>query len=158
MAVFMGAYFEWDGYQNFLVAQDNGFTPHNRFVEGSIFGYENLDNLQTGLHDFLRYLKFGYGRAVDIASSHIRRGRLSRADAIKLCKGRDGAYPATYLGVPLPDILAQIDMTEDEFGDICERFTNKEVVAWASSDASFQHCFLTTTDASKAASSTQAAA
>jgi N-acetyl sugar amidotransferase len=157
-AVFMGAYFEWDGYENFKVAERNGFTPYHQFVEGSIFGYENVDNLQTGIHDFLRALKFGYGRAVDIASSHIRRSRMTRAEAVKLVADRDGKFPQTYLGVPVEDILAELDMTREDFYKVCDRFTNREVVAWASSSASFQSFSGTTTVQSKENSSTQVAA
>lgn len=139
-ALFMGAYYEWDGYKNYEIARRNGFRTYREDVEGSLFSYENLDNLQTGIHDYLRFLKFGYGRAIDIASSHIRRGRMTRDDAINLIKDRDGAYPATYLGVPLEQILANIGMTEIEFQKVCERFTNREVVEWASKPESFQ-CF-----------------
>jgi hypothetical protein len=154
----MGAYFEWDGYQNYLIAARNGFTPYHTDVEGSLYGYENVDNLQTGIHDFLRFLKFGYGRAVDIASSHIRRGRLTRDEAIDLVRDRDGKFPITYLGVPIENALSELDMTRDDFYRVCDRFTNREVVAWASSSASYQHFCGTITAASKASNSIQAAA
>ncbi|MCZ7660922.1 MAG: hypothetical protein M5U07_25290 [Xanthobacteraceae bacterium] len=94
-------------------------------VEGSLAAYENLDNYQTGIHDYFKYLKFGFGRATDIANNHIRRGRLSRADAVALVKRHDGKFPWTYLGRPIAEILREIDMTLDEFQAICDRFTNK---------------------------------
>ncbi len=157
-AVFLGAYYPWDGYENYLLALRNGFAPHHRMVEGSIYEFENLDNAQTGIHDFLRYRKFGYGRAVDIASNHIRRGRITRDAAIRLIAGRDGAYPATYLGIQLKHILERIGVTVTEFDRICERFTNREVVEWASRPESFQCFYQTATvDASRDASSMQAA-
>lgn len=157
-AVFMGAYFPWHGAKNALTAQQNGFLFSDRAVEGSLFNYENLDNLQTGIHDYLRYLKFGYGRAVDIASNLIRREQFPREAAIEMVAGRDGAYPKTYLGVPLEVILHNIGMGVSEFDAICERFTNKAVVEWASKPESFQ-CFSgTNTAASKESSSIQAVA
>jgi hypothetical protein len=128
-----------------------------RPVEGSLFAYENVDNLQTGIHDFLRFLKFGYGRAVDIASNHIRRGYLSRDVAIAMVKDRDGKFPWTYLGVPIADILAPIGMVNEDLYKVCDRFTNREVVAWASSPASFQSCSGMTTAPSKEDSFIQAA-
>lgn len=158
-ALFMGAFFEWDGYENFLVAERNGFQQFDGdHVEGSLFGFENLDNCQTGIHDYMRFLKFGYGRAVDIASNFIRRGRLTRDQAIEMVQGRDGAYPLTYLGVHIDQILSPLGMHKHEFDAICERFTNHEVVEWASSSASFQ-CFSgQTTDASKESNSIHRAA
>jgi N-acetyl sugar amidotransferase len=123
--IFLGFFFPWDGYQNALIAQGHGFETFSRMVEGSLANYENLDNYQTGIHDYFKYLKYGFGRATDIANNHIRRGRLSRADAVPLIKLHDGKFPWTYLGRPLQDILREIDMTIDEFMVICDRFTNK---------------------------------
>lgn len=157
-AVFMGAYFDWDGYRNAEVARENGFTWFQGNVEGSLYGYENLDNLQTSLHDEMRWWKFGYGRICDIASSHIRRGRLTRERAAQLAWEREGISYPTYLGVPVVDILANIGMTYGDYLQVCERFVNKEVIAWASRRESYQCFYLTSTDASKEGSSTQAAA
>lgn len=158
-AVFMGAYFEWDGYQNYRVAREHGFTEyHMPDIEGSLWGYENIDNLQTGIHDRLRWLKFGLSRACDIASNHIRRGRIGREHAAHLVSLRETVWPRTYLGVPYKDILAPLGLTEAEFDAICERFTNKTVVEWASKPESFLSCSGTSTDASKAEASTSLAA
>ncbi len=125
--VFLGYYFPWDGYSNALIAQAYGFECLPRMVEGSLANYENLDNHQTGIHDYFKFLKFGFGRATDIACNHIRRGRLSRADALEMVKRHDGAYPTTCLGRPLADILRELDMTVEEFDQVCDRFTNKRL-------------------------------
>jgi hypothetical protein len=58
---------------------------------------------------------------------HIRRGRLSREDALKLVKMHDGKFPWEYLGMPLEKIVKEIDMTVDEFINVCDRFTNKKL-------------------------------
>ncbi len=133
-ALFMGAYFPWDGYENAKLAQQHGFQTYGLDVEGSLYGYENLDNLQTGIHDRLRWLKFGYSRACDIASNHIRRGRVTRHEAITLVHHAEvkAANRRSYLGVPIADILANIEVTVEEFNAACERFTNRPVVEWAS--------------------------
>jgi N-acetyl sugar amidotransferase len=125
--VFLGYYFPWDGYQNALYAQAHGFRSYQSTVEGSLVNYENLDNYQTGIHDYFKFLKYGFGRATDLACNHIRRGRLSREDGLKLVKMHDGKFPWTYLGRPIEEILAEIDMTLDEFIKICDRFTNKRL-------------------------------
>lgn len=125
--LFLGHYIPWDGLTNALVAQAYGFTPYSDRVETTFVNYENLDNYQAGIHDYFKYLKLGFSRATDLACSHIRRGRLSRADAVKIVEMHDGRFPATYLGKPLEEILAPIDMTVDEFVKICDRFTNKKI-------------------------------
>ncbi|OEJ66322.1 N-acetyl sugar amidotransferase [Magnetovibrio blakemorei] len=125
--VFLGYFFPWDGFTNALYAQCHGFKTFPTCVEGSIANYENLDNHQTGIHDYFKFLKFGFGRATDIANNHIRRGRLTRSDALSLTRLHDGAYPWTCLGKPLEEILRDINMSLDEFDKICDRFTNKKL-------------------------------
>jgi len=125
--IFLGYYLPWDGWANAVIAQAHGFETHPHFVDGSIVNYENLDNAQTGIHDYFKFLKYGFGRATDLACMMIRRNRLSRADALTLVKQHDGRFPWSYLGVSLKSILEDIDMTVDEFFVVCDRFTNKRL-------------------------------
>lgn len=125
--LFLGYYLPWDGLSNALIAQANGLTAFGKPVEGSIVNYENLDNHQTGIHDYFKYLKFGFSRATDIACLHVRRGRITRQDALQIVRKRDGKFPWTYLDKPLEKILEPLDMTVEEFVKICDRFTNKKI-------------------------------
>jgi N-acetyl sugar amidotransferase len=125
--LFLGHYLPWDGLSNALISQANGFTSLDRAVEGSMVNYENLDNHQTGIHDYFKFLKFGFSRATDISCLHVRRGRISRQDALDIVRKRDGKFPWTYLGKPLAAILEPLDMSVDEFVKICDRFTNKKI-------------------------------
>lgn len=125
--LFLGHYLPWDGLSNALIAQANGFVTYDQPVEGSMVNYENLDNHQTGIHDYFKYLKFGFSRATDIACLHVRRGRMSRQDALEIVKARDGKFPWSYLGKPLAEILEPLGMTNEEFIKICDRFTNKKI-------------------------------
>jgi N-acetyl sugar amidotransferase len=125
--IFLGYFLPWDGYTNALVAQARGFRSYGAAAEGSLVDYENLDNHQHGIHDYLKFLKFGYGRATDQASLHIRRGRLDRRTAIALVHDLEGRFPWTYLGKALEAILADIDVELDEFRILCDRFTNRRL-------------------------------
>lgn len=125
--IFLGYFIPWDGYANALLAQAHGFTTYHKTVEGSVVNYENLDNHQTGIHDYFKFLKFAFGRATDISCLHIRRDRLTRVQGIKLVKKHDGKFPWEYLGKSLEEILAPLDMTVEEFVRICDRFTNKKL-------------------------------
>ena len=66
-AIFLGYFIPWDGYANALISQANGMTTFSNVIEGSFVNYENLDNYQTGIHDYFMYLKYGFGRATDMA-------------------------------------------------------------------------------------------
>jgi N-acetyl sugar amidotransferase len=125
--LFLGHYLPWDGLSNTLIAQTNGFSTYDNVVEGSIVNYENLDNHQTGIHDYFKFLKFGFGRATDLACLHVRRGRLTRRDGLDAVKRLDGRFPWEYLGKPLEDILNPLDMTVEEFICLCDKFTNKKI-------------------------------
>ena len=133
--IFLGHYVPWDGYSNALVAQAHGFETLPTIVEGSLVNYENLDNVQTGIHDYFKFLKFAFGRASDLACVHIRRGRISRRDGVELVKKHDGRFPWTYLGVALDEVLREIDVPTEEFVRICDRFTNKKLFARDSAGA-----------------------
>ena len=125
--IFLGYYLPWDGLGNALYSQAHGFETYHKTVEGSIVNYENLDNVQTGIHDYFKFLKYGFGRATDLACMHIRRGRLSRTDGLKLVKMHDGKFPWVYLGIRIEEVLKEMNMTLDEFIQVCNRFTNKKL-------------------------------
>ena len=125
--LFLGYYFQWDGYSNYLLSKAHGFTSYKEIIEGSVVDYENLDNYQTGIHDYFKFLKYGFGRATDLVSVNLRRGKLTRSAGLELIKKHDGQYPATYLGKPLEDILNRIGIDVVEFDEICDRFTNKQL-------------------------------
>lgn len=125
--IFLGHYLPWDGMANALLATAYGFTSYHTTVESSIVNYENLDNHQTAIHEYFKFLKFGFGRVTDHCCLHIRRGRMLREDGIRLAKLRDGKFPWSYMGKSLEDTLAPLDMTVEEFTKICDRFTNKKL-------------------------------
>lgn len=125
--IFLGYYIPWDGWANALISQAHGFESYSHLVEGSLASYENLDNAQTGIHDYFKFLKYGFSRATDIACIQIRRGRLSRSDAINLVKRHDGKFPHSYLGYSIDEILGDIDVSLEEFIQICDQFTNKKL-------------------------------
>jgi len=128
-AIFLGQFLPWDGLENSKIAADSGFLTYSDDVEGSIGNFENLDNHQMGIHDYFKYLKFGFGRATDIASLHIRRGRMTRDEGLRLVRERDGRFPWSYLGKTLEQILKPLEMSVDDFIAVCDRFTNRELFA-----------------------------
>ena len=119
--IWLGDYIDWDGWRNAFIAQQYGFEVLPHPVETSLANYENLDNYVTVLRDYLRYLKYGYTRATDIACNHIRRGRLTRDEALRLVE-RAMAYPYTSLGKPLDEVLSYIGITRAEWDEECNKW------------------------------------
>ena len=121
-AHFLGQYIPWDSHRNAEVAKAHGmlFSLPSR---ANVWKHENLDNAQTGLHDYMMFRKYGYGRGCAQISVDIRAGRVRREDALRWVQDFDGAFPTVYAGVYLHEVLDRIDMTERELWDIITRFS-----------------------------------
>lgn len=125
--IFLGHYIPWDGLSNTLIASAYGFKTLGRPCEGSMVDYENLDNHQHGIHDYFKFLKFGFARTTDQVCLHIRRGRITREEGFEIVKQHDGKFPWAYLGKSLEEILKPLGISVDSFKIICQRFTNKRI-------------------------------
>ena len=125
-SVFLGYYEKWDSIKNFKIAKKNGMTTYKN-LENCYFDFEKIDNYQHGIHDYLKYLKFGFGRATDQLSYCIRRNIISRKDAIKKVRQLEGKYPKSYMGKKTQDILKRINISMNQFDYICNQFTNKKI-------------------------------
>lgn len=125
--LFLGYYLPWDGPNNAFIAQAHGMKTYPTIVEGSIVSFENLDNLQMRIHDYFKFLKFGYDRVSDWISIYIRRNRLSREEGMNLVRKIAGKFPNSYMGCQIDEILDDIDLSMEEFINICDRYTNKKL-------------------------------
>jgi N-acetyl sugar amidotransferase len=125
-ACFLGQYFPWDGKANVAVAEQYGFDPWGR-PAGSWLEGENIDNAQTGIHDFLMYLKFGYGRASAQLSQEVRRGRMSRADAVDTAREYDGVFPWRYVDKWLREVLEPLNMSRRDLWEVMDKFANRDL-------------------------------
>jgi N-acetyl sugar amidotransferase len=124
--LFLGYYEAWDTKRNLDLMESRGWHRNpNGPVEGAYNDFENLDcKWIGGLHDYMKFLKFGYGRATDQLNIEIRAGRLSRKAAIaELHNSSEGKLPRLYLD----DYLKFINISEQECFKILDRFTNKNL-------------------------------
>jgi len=94
VSLFLGHYFFWDARKQLEIIKKHGFSvKEDGPVEGTYTNYENLDEAMHGLHDYLKFVKYGFGRATDHACIDIRNKRISREEGLKLVKKYDGKYP-----------------------------------------------------------------
>ncbi len=93
--IYLSNYLPWDGRsQAEFVIDKLGFeTAQERDRTFNIYA-KNDDIHANGLHDYLKYLKFGYGRATDDASNEVRHGRMSRERAIEMVAKYDHVRPS----------------------------------------------------------------
>lgn len=119
--IFLGSYFFWDARKQLEIVVKNGFSVKDDGpVEGTYTNYENLDEKIHGLHDYLKFVKYGFGRATDHANIDIRNGRLNREEAINLVRKYDGKYP--YFGVK--SFMEYSGLSKEEIDVTIDSFTN----------------------------------
>jgi len=91
-AHFLGQYVPWDSHKNASVAKEHGM--HQVLpCAANWWPHENLDNAQTGIHDYFMWLKYGYGRGATQISIDVRSGLASRDNALKWIDAYDGLSP-----------------------------------------------------------------
>ena len=127
LGIFLGYYERWDSLRNYEISKNNGFLAYESNLEGCYFNFEKIDNYQHGIHDYFKYLKFGFARATDQLSYMIRRGKIDRKEGLKLALKLEGKYPQSYMGKSLDKILSKIGVSENNFIKICDNFTNKKI-------------------------------
>jgi N-acetyl sugar amidotransferase len=88
-AVFMSYYYHWDSETHLGIARQYGFRTLDGPGEGTYRTYVGIDEKINRVHQYLKVLKFGYGRATDHACEDIRNGRLSREAAKELVRRHD---------------------------------------------------------------------
>ena len=55
--------------------------------------FDGIDCDALLIHDYLKYVKFGYGRATDAACRDIRLGIIDRQEGVRLVRRYDGRVP-----------------------------------------------------------------
>ncbi len=121
--IFLGSYIKWDLFKQLDFVKELGFSENDEVKEGTYDKWENLDVYFTVFHDYFKFLKYGFGRTTDHASIEIRYERITREQGIELAKKYEGKIPRKYLD----KFLKSADISEQEFHDICDKFTNKEI-------------------------------
>ncbi len=117
-------YENWDPYEHYLVAKDNcGLQESEKSNSGTFTNFAQTDQDLYALHTYLCYLKFGFGRATQDAGIEIRRGAMSREQAINLVKLYDGLYPHEYVET----YLDYYKMNKNEFDKVLDHWANKEI-------------------------------
>lgn len=127
-AYFLGQFYEWDSRRNWERACQAGMISILPTVRNWWPG-ENLDNHQTGLHDWMMQKKYGYGRATAQISVDIRAGKISRVLALVEIERREHLYPDRYMDLSIEDILRPLGLDRATFDATVERHTCHSLAA-----------------------------
>jgi len=119
------SYFEnWDSYRNYLIAKKYfGLQENSDGNLGTFTNFAQNDQALYALHTYLMYLKFGFGRATQDAGIEIRRGAMTREQAINLVNMYDNDYPKASLEL----YLDYYEMSRKRFDKIIDKWANKKL-------------------------------
>lgn len=121
--IFLSNHVYWNAKRHAqLMIDEWDFAPVTYERERSFNLHARVEDHANDVHDFLKYLKFGYGRATDDASMEIRHGRMTREQGIEMVKRYDNREPST-LGLYC-DFL---DIGKDEFYQMIEPMRDRNI-------------------------------
>jgi len=125
-AHFLGQYIPWDSHRNAEVAKERGMIQVKPCV-ANWWAHENNDNIDTFWHDHGMHRKYGYGRGCSQISVDIRKGLISRDDALQWIEKNDGKFCSEYMGYSIYETADRIGLTHEEMLGYMNQFTNWEL-------------------------------
>ena len=123
--LFLGDYVKWDPNSHIkLVKKKYGWNESKKKFQRTYRRASNLDDMhENGVHDYLKWVKFGYGRCSDHASKDIRMGYISRNKGISLIKKYDKVVPT----IDLKRWCKYTNISQDEFFNIADTLEPKSL-------------------------------
>ena len=123
--IYIGNYFKWEpNVHSKKMNNEYGFEFARQPFERTYRTMSNLDDMhENGIHDYMKFIKFGYGRATDHASKDIRQGYMTRAEGVKMVLKYDHVKPIR----DLRRWLKYVGMEETEFDSIADEFRDPRV-------------------------------
>lgn len=122
--IFLSNYTRWEANAHTkLVIQKYGFETSDTKFDRTYRTMSNLDDMhENGGHDYLKFIKFGYGRSTDHTSKDIRARAITREQGVELVHQYDHVYPS--------DMKRWFDysgMSKAEFDAIANTFRDRRV-------------------------------
>ena len=122
--IYIGNFFRWDPNMHAKLMQEKyDWRESQKPFQRTYRTFSNLDDkYENGIHDLLKFMKFGYGRASDHASKDIRDGYITRDKGIEYVKKYDHI-----ISDDLYEWLDYVSKDEDYFWNIAESFRDPRV-------------------------------
>ena len=120
--IYLSNYIRWDSKsQHEQMIDEYGYETAE--MQRTFNTYEDVHCFHSaGLHDYLKFLKYGYSKVTDHASREIRLKRMTRETGIKMVKKYTNKYPND-----LNLFLEWIGMKEEEFFSYVDKYRDKKI-------------------------------
>jgi len=122
--LYLGNFFKWDPNKHVkLVTEKYNWKTKETPYQRTYRNFSNLDDkYESGAHDLLKFIKFGYGRCSDHASKDIRDGYMIRSEGIEKVKQYDHI-----VSDDLYEWLEYVERDEKYFWQIADTFRDPRV-------------------------------
>ena len=121
--IYLSNYISWNAKaQTDKMIKEYNFEVLNETRERTFNLYDKTEDAANGTHDYLKYLKFGYGRATDDASTEIRHGRMTREIGAEKVMKHDPTRPSD-----LDFFLDFLNISEKEFIKSVDHLRDKKI-------------------------------
>ncbi len=122
--IYISNYFKWEANDHGeLMKKEYGFVEADEPFERTYRTMSNLDDMhENGMHDYMKWIKFGYGRATDHTCKDIRGGQMTREEGIEIVRKMDH--------IKSKDLwrwLPYVGWTEEEFDAVADTFRDPRV-------------------------------
>lgn len=123
--IYLSNFVDWDANVHVkLITDKYGWRGAQQPFERTYRTMSNLDDMhENGIHDYLKFIKFGYGRGSDHACKDIRAGAMTREQGVEMVRKYDHVKPRR----DLERWLSYVGMSEEEFDRTCDTFRDKRV-------------------------------
>jgi N-acetyl sugar amidotransferase len=115
----LGSFIPWDYIKNTeIIKKELGWKSDElEGVPSDINQHgEKIECFMQGVRDYIKYLKRGYSRVAQINAFHVRSGKMTPEEALRLNDEFDGRRPHS-----LDIFLEYIGLTEDEFNETVKK-------------------------------------
>lgn len=122
--IYIFNYVPWEANDHTeLVKREYGWEEAPEPFDRTYRRMSNLDDMhENGIHDYLKYVKFGYGRGTDHACKDIRAGKMTRAEGVAMVRKYDHVKSND-----LHRWLEYVGMKEEQFDRIADTFRDPRV-------------------------------
>ena len=126
--LYLGNYVRWDS-QRQTENMINKYGYESAMQERTFNTYESIYcMLNAGVHDYVKYLKYGYGKATDHACRDIRLKRITREEGISFARKYDHIEPKSF-----STFLKWLNIDKKTFFNFIDSFRDQKI--WSKSSS-----------------------
>jgi N-acetyl sugar amidotransferase len=138
--IYLSNFVDWNAKAHAeLMIREWDFSPVTYERDRTFNLYAKIEDHANDVHDYLKYLKFGYGRGTDDASMEIRHGRMTREEGLEAVRHYDAREPSS-----LEFYCEFLGITRGQFYDLVENMRDAKIwsksgTEWRVTDAAWKH-------------------